>query len=418
MTRLFCIALLAPLLGSCLPNSEIADPLYSAAHGESQGSDVVMVVDSGIDPEAPAYRDKVVASYSFICDAAPNRELEQFFQPTAGDHATRKNNALRQLHGIGQREYPSGCRVQPGIRLDRAALADLDTHRQQWNAMMATRSTSGSAFARLQEPLKGLTTKYHGTSTAALIAFENPNVRLLLVDVPTSVASTSRCIPSIDLAQTTTLLRDPDIISAYAAVPDDLNEALDSLAQKYGVSWINVSSNYSAPTVYKQHLADKHCPAPDFDSYYEATLALRARRAAEQTANSRQRGYVVVQGAGNDSWDIPADSAFCLSKNPRILVGAYSYQARRTARYSNYGPCVDLFGPGDAVITQLPDSLHDISCGTSFATALTTRYLTRHFASIRDPQERLRTIRSRLGRGSVLPEGSIPSRLIFDRLRC
>jgi subtilisin family serine protease len=78
-------------------------------------------------------------------------------------------------------------------------------------------------------------------------------------------------------------------------------------------------------------------------------------------------GVVVVAAAGNDNADACGASP---ARVPAALTVGASTSADARASFSNYGPCVDLFAPGDRIVSDINtgDSATATYSGTSMAT--------------------------------------------------
>ena len=99
--------------------------------------------------------------------------------------------------------------------------------------------------------------------------------------------------------------------------------------------------------------------------------------AVEEAARYAQsKGVLLIQAAGNDGKNIDSEPNFparryCADKSRWIVVGASSWkeaEADLAASFTNYGKQnVDLFAPGVAIHSTVPDNKYDDHDGTSMA---------------------------------------------------
>ena len=86
-------------------------------------------------------------------------------------------------------------------------------------------------------------------------------------------------------------------------------------------------------------------------------------------ANSVTSGVVYTIAAGNSQWNA---CDYTPARTPSAITVAATAEADERALYSNYGPCVDLFAPGNAVTSAgiSSDSATRVLSGTSMAAPL------------------------------------------------
>lgn len=77
-----------------------------------------------------------------------------------------------------------------------------------------------------------------------------------------------------------------------------------------------------------------------------------------------KRGWKIVVAAGNDKTNACNYSPSRIDS--AITVGAVSKQLK-LASFSNWGPCVDLLAPGEAILSSYPGSQYAYMSGTSMA---------------------------------------------------
>ena len=86
---------------------------------------------------------------------------------------------------------------------------------------------------------------------------------------------------------------------------------------------------------------------------------------------------LTVVAAGNDGVEIDSgsDSLSCDLGDPKsLLVGAYNPGTLARNSFSNYGACVNLYAPGQAIVVEYAGGWLIWASGTSFAAPLTARY--------------------------------------------
>jgi subtilisin family serine protease len=75
-------------------------------------------------------------------------------------------------------------------------------------------------------------------------------------------------------------------------------------------------------------------------------------------------GFVVVAAAGNDDHNSCLNSP--ASTKSIITVGCYN-KTGQVCSFSNQGPCVDIFAPGELILGLFPDSVPLVISGTSMS---------------------------------------------------
>lgn len=80
-----------------------------------------------------------------------------------------------------------------------------------------------------------------------------------------------------------------------------------------------------------------------------------------------QQGYKIVVAAGNEAKD--ACNTSPASERTAVTVGAVGRQSQ-WARFSNFGPCVDILAPGDVIGSALPNNKYGFMSGTSMASPI------------------------------------------------
>lgn len=112
-------------------------------------------------------------------------------------------------------------------------------------------------------------------------------------------------------------------------------------------------------------------------AFWDGILAGSVHNAAQQL---RAQGVLVVVAAGNDNNDACGRSP---ANAESVLTVAATDAANQRASFSNFGPCVDLFAPGDAVQVALVGGGHGFASGTSMAAPFVAGVGALYFAKYR-----------------------------------
>jgi subtilisin family serine protease len=127
------------------------------------------------------------------------------------------------------------------------------------------------------------------------------------------------------------------------------------------------------------------CPTPvDLSAY----VALIDKMTNDHNATLKEPAVLTVQAAGNDGAEIDSgsDSISCDLGDPKsLLVGAYNPTSLARNGFSNYGACVDVYAPGQAIVVEYAGGWVTWASGTSFAAPLTARYASMTATSPFDP---------------------------------
>jgi hypothetical protein len=390
----------------------------------------VMVIDRGFDPSLTVLTDKVLATYTVRC---PDSTMAQTSSsrdagcdaPDAGaacaeDFAASKRALIHELETADD-----GCRLEQGLPPVTKPLASVESLRPRWNAAISGHRDPRAAFtaaerARLGEALSQLDPgDFHGSATSSIVAYANAGVQLVLVDRPlgTSTDATGEpvtCPTRRELEESVLLMQDPDVRAAYvnSQLPFAQAQIWDAI-RTHGIGIVNESFGPPARAALEAMLASSGCStALPLDAYFAASAELE--RAAEEA--HAPPDVLVVQSAGNEGAEVrgPMDHLECRPGDPRrVLVGSYG-PTGQTSSFSNYGPCVDAYAPGENIITSLPGDWLLPLTGTSFSAPLTTRAASRlsSSSSFMASTERQALLAERDDRGR-LPEASFPQALIF-----
>ncbi len=340
----------------------------------------VMVIDEAIDTSVSDLLGKVVGTYTETCAMGPTRDAA--VMPVAVDSGAF--DALKQMYLQELAQTDDSCHLTTGISSKPDPLASVAQFKSRWNQMVRENKTVDQVFTyaeylQLMGPLNDqlMTFGYHGTATSSVVAHENPNVRLVLVErqlgSEESLTTNFPCLVQADIDQTVELLNDPDIYAAAVVQPASIDAELAAAMSKYDVGLVNESFGAPARQTLEM-LQAMYCQTPiSLSAYFSLLDSLTNDRAA---ATGGPPVLTVVAG-GNDGVEIDsgADSLSCALGAPdALLVGAYDSGTLARNSFSNYGRCIDLYAPGQAVVVEYAGGWLLWADGTSFSAPLTVRY--------------------------------------------
>ena len=416
--------MLATALGGCGDDGPHFVPA-SANRGQN-----LMVIDEGFDLTAAEFSGKLVAAYTFDCSGGGPGAGGSDGGPLGIDGIS--NGALADqkqeiLSALATRD--DSCHLRSGISRKSDPLASVARFRTRWNAAMRNDQPIGDAFSAdewqalmpaLNQALSDF--PFHGTATAGTAAHENDTVRLVLVERPlgdaSMVSSSYTCVAQADLDRFAALYGDPDVMAAYAGQPQStLDAELDGAVAAHQVGLVNESYGYSARLFLEQLQAQFGCAAADFTGYFTAlgNLDVAQRRAVELSGAPTLP--LVVQAAGNDGAQIDSvrDALDCDVGDPlNLSVGSLALDGT-VSSFSNHGACVDLYAPGEAVITPVAGGWYFAVDGTSFAAPLAARTLSLAASAPYDPmQARQQLLAQNAGSGEELSPAAFPSDFFYQ----
>ena len=161
-------------------------------------------------------------------------------------------------------------------------------------------------------------------------------------------------------------------------------------------------------------LQKKYCPAPvDLAAYF----ALLDKVTNDHNATINGPALLTVVAAGNDGSriDSGSDSLSCDLGDPKsLLVGAYNPGTLVQNMFSDYGACVNVFAPGQAIVVEYAGGWLTWASGTSFAAPLTARYASMTATAPFDPAaERAAVVAKADPTSHFLPVSAVPQRLLL-----
>ena len=156
-------------------------------------------------------------------------------------------------------------------------------------------------------------------------------------------------------------------------------------------------------------LQAQNCSSPvDLSAYF----ALIDKVTVDHNATIVGPSVLTVQSAGNDGVkiDTGSDSLSCDLGDPKsLLVGAYNPETLVQNTFSNYGACVNVYAPGQAIVVDYAGGWLTWASGTSFSAPLTARFASMTAATPFDPvAERSAIVAKADPTSQFLPVGLFP----------
>ena len=419
-----CLVCLGPALGACGDDG----PHFVPA-GANPGQNL-MVIDEGFDLTAAEFSNKLVATYTFACSSSSGAPSDAEGGGPLGIDGIASKSFDQQKQEIvsALATRDESCHLQPGISHKTDPLASVARFRSRWNAAMKNNVPIDAAFtASEQQTLltavnQALATfPNHGTATAGTAAHENDAVRLVLVERPlgdeSTVMATYTCVAQADLDRFAALYGDPDVVTAAVNQPQSTLDAdIDHAIATHAVGLVNESFGSPSRLFLEQLQAMYGCPDTDFTGYFVTlgNLNLAQRRAAAAAGGAQP---LTVQAAGNDGAQIDsvADSLDCDLGDPvNLSVGSLALDGT-VSTFSNRGACVDLYAPGEAIITPVAGGWYFAVDGTSFAAPLAARTLSLAASTPYDAATaRRQLLAQNAGNGEAIPPSAFPADLFYE----
>jgi len=391
----------------------------------SNGKFRVLVVDDGFDTSLPVFQGKILDSYTLQCDEAKKEELRnrqyQSYEAMKADHMA----LLNDQQGI--------CQINKGVQLDKSPrFQEIATYRSAWNANFSASGvnpygdTGGApgpgltqqAAETIQSVIMGEGTRnYHGTYVAGLIAYNNPNVELVLINITLATGDpVDSCQTQQKIDWETRLYRDPEyLIAAKNAPLSAVEKNLYSIVRQYNFDLVNASFGTPATVEIEKSLAEKGCGQLNLKEY---TAAYNEHVNAVYL-HQKQRGdfptkALTIMAFGNESAPINtmSDGDGCAQLD--TVTVASSDINGRVADFSNYGQCADVFVPGKEIVVVTPDNFIVPADGTSFSSPLFVRYITLNYPLANSYDNILKQY---YRTGQFIPVQNFPNELLYERIQ-
>ncbi len=342
----------------------------------------VMVIDQGIDLSASDLQGRVAAAYTETC--VNDSSDAGLAGPGGAVDGGPAFDTLKQMFLAALSHPDDSCHLTTGISTKHDPLASIAQFKSRWNAMVRANQTPPQAFssAEIMKLMSPINTEFgsfgfHGTATSTTVAHENENVRLVLVErelgSESSLQTNFPCIAQADINQLVDLLNDPQIYAAFVNQPATIDSELATAQATYDVGIVNESFG-AASREALETLQNKYCSVPvDLSAYF----ALLDKATNDHNATINGPAVLTVVAAGNDGSriDSGSDSLSCDLGDPKaLLVGAYNPGTQVQNMFSDYGACVNVFAPGQAIVVEYAGGWLTWASGTSFSAPLTARY--------------------------------------------
>ena len=383
----------------------------------------VMVIDEGIDLSASDLQGKVAAAYTETC--VDDSSDAGTAGPGGAVDGGPAFDALKQMYLAALSQPDDSCHLTTGISAKTDPLVSIAQYKSRWNAMVRANQTLQEVFSsteimKLMAPISAEFDSfgYHGTATSTTVAHENADVRLVLVErelgSESSLQTNFPCIAQADVNQTVELLSDPQIYAAAVNQPAEIDGELATAQSTYDVGIVNESFGAASRQTLEMLQLQAKCPTPiDLSAYF----ALIDKLTNDHNATISEPAVLTVQAAGNDGVkiDTGSDSLSCDLGDPKsLLVGAYNPTSLSRNGFSNYGGCVNVYAPGQAIVVEYAGGWLTWASGTSFAAPLTARYASMTAAAPFDPTaERTAVVAKSDPTSQFLPVAVFPSDFFY-----
>jgi subtilisin family serine protease len=349
----------------------------------------VMVIDDGFDPSVGVFQGKIAASFTIECDPpppAPDGGAPADAGPPAGDGGAPPADARpsfeeeRDSFLAALARPDERCRLRPGIAAKKNPFAAMDQRRGAWNETMRRDLVVGASLQDVAHALiAGVDEiEFHGTATAGVIAQANPDLRLVLIErsllAPGEAEARFTCLVQEDIDRTVALLADPAVRQAYVGRPSaSVDRQIADVVAAEGVQLVNESFGLLSRFSIEQLQREKGCKEISLNSYFVTVGGLDSAY-----EDLHPGAALVIKAGGNEGVHLTGleDSLECRLNSPRLLsIGSYGPGTQRS-KFSNFGPCVDAFAPGENVLAPIPGDWLLPLVGTSFSAPMVARLIT------------------------------------------
>jgi hypothetical protein len=379
-------------------------------------SHTVMVIDDGFDATHDVFEGKVDASYRLVCEEPADEE-------TSG----KSDDELAQDLIESYKESKSTCEIKKGIAFEAGSdLQAVTGKRSSWNAAITSKKDPGSDQA-VAEALSGAASgkNYHGTNVAGVIAYDNPDTRLVFLQIElkkpgeATVDDADDCPKQSDIDKWVRLHKRDDVREAYVnSSLDPTTKYLYKIALDHDVTLVNMSFSTPPRTVLEDMYVDSGCERIDMSAQYVLEGELDEEREARRYASGvydETRHILGITAAGNNSKRIDSrrDSTLCSDDESSAVVGSYDLDGQQS-EFSNSGDCVDYYLLGSQVITAAPLGFLNVVDGTSFSAPMLARYLSLNESPSAGAAKLKKKLHSMRDTKKFLPQDFYPEEIAFE----
>jgi subtilisin family serine protease len=394
-------------------------PVEAPVGGDATKDHVILVLDDGFDLSHPVFASKVAGSYTIDCPETNAQDPEELFTLS---FEQQKAAVIASL-----RNEDANCKLAAGINFRvNPKLQSIMPYRDRWNEQVKTKKIDPELAKIILPILQDREGNYdfHGTATAGTIAYQNPEVKLVLVQRDLGGPEGSRgdtgpalCPSALRFERMVSIFEDAEVRKVFIERdPTASEKALHEVVVKHGITLMNYSAGIISREAYLKKLAADKCPVLDIRKYWQTYGALinERERFVHKTLGSSTK-YLTVQSAGNDGTRIDGfQDTFNCSDHQRdlMMVGATNFQGQ-TSAFSNFGNCVDVQTMGEAVVVAFPQGFLSVVDGTSFSAPVATRYIAKNFNGNTPPGDIIASLASRADANKTLPKEFWPAEIAY-----
>lgn len=353
----------------------------------------VMIIDDGFNLDAQVFKNKIINQYTLQCNNSQADEQSSFKLGQENEPEQTEDEKFLKLKDayIESLNSNSTCRIENSLeQVENKELSQYIEQKDRWNSEIDGKTIFKNI---LNEPELIKVSRsinlvsHHGTSTAGLIAYKNPNVKLVLLQLELGDPGeySHSCLFQDKVDRTVRVLKDPEYRDLYLKKPTDpINKSLAEIMEKNNVKIINFSAGTLPRETIEARNIEKGCGKVSLYEYYKE-LATLDREKAELNRNIATTGFpepLLIQAGGNESMEIndATDSDDCpYIRDSTLLIGSYDKSGTRSD-FSNFGDCIDLYTVGRELVSASPYGFLNVQSGTSFSAPLITRYISMNFS--------------------------------------
>jgi hypothetical protein len=342
---------------------------------------IVAVVDEGFDIENSVFQRENISAYKALCINTAKNPLLNLAPET------RFENLKKDY--INFMENQSNCVTKPKINDNiSAGFANIEGQFNLWNAAITEGKVNAYPHTQaVQSILNGENGKfsYHGTATAGLIARDNPDTKILLIEpellqlmLPNDIYLNKGCRTQAEFDLKARLFEDKEVRKIFINPKrEDADSAILKLMKKNKVTMINESYGPTSAAEVHDYHKKLGCEKVNLKHWIiaESKLAEDRQHAIEKYYKFKPLHIRAAGNAGKKLNEIGDTLDPCYDGDNYLIVGATD-RNDKIASFSNTGRCVEVYTLGANIIVDAPRDFLNISNGTSFSAPLITRWLT------------------------------------------